>query len=76
MGPATNGFTLADTRSVKAVFGVPDTAMASVKLGSAQSVTTEALPGDVLGTYYVDFGGGRSQEPRVFGGGTNRQPTK
>jgi RND family efflux transporter MFP subunit len=45
VGPATNGFTIADTRSVKAVFGIPDTAMASVKLGSVQSVTTEALPG-------------------------------
>ena len=44
VGPATNGFTLADTRSVKAVFGVPDTAMGNVKLGSPQSVTTEALP--------------------------------
>jgi RND family efflux transporter MFP subunit len=41
---ATSGFTLADTRSVKAVFGVPDTAIARVKLGSPQSVTTEALP--------------------------------
>ena len=41
---ATNGFTLADTRSVKAVFGVPDTAIARVKLGSPQTVTTEALP--------------------------------
>ena len=45
VGPATNGFTLADTRSVKAVFGVPDTAMEHVKAGSAQRVTTEALPG-------------------------------
>jgi multidrug efflux system membrane fusion protein len=46
---ATNGFTLADTRSVKAVFGVPDTAVARVKLGSPQSVTTEALPGSFSG---------------------------
>ena len=45
VGPATNGFTLADTRSVKAVFGVPDTAMEHVKAGSAQRITTEALPG-------------------------------
>ena len=45
VGPATNGFTLADTRSVKAVFGVPDTAMEHVKAGSAQRVTTEAVPG-------------------------------
>jgi multidrug efflux system membrane fusion protein len=49
VGPATNGFTLADTRSVKAVFGVPDTAIARVKLGSPQSVTTEALPGSFSG---------------------------
>ena len=49
VGPATNGFTLADTRSVKAVFGVPDTAMANVKLGSAQTVSTEALAGTYSG---------------------------
>jgi RND family efflux transporter MFP subunit len=46
---ATNGFTLADTRSVKAVFGVPDTAIGRVKLGSPQSVTTEAIPGSFSG---------------------------
>jgi RND family efflux transporter MFP subunit len=46
---ATVGFTLADTRSVKAVFGVPDTAIERVKLGSPQSVTTEALPGSYSG---------------------------
>ncbi len=45
VGPATNGFTLADTRSVKAVFGVPDTAMGQVRLGSTQAISTEALPG-------------------------------
>ena len=49
VGPASNGFTLADTRSVKAVFGVPDTAMGQVKLGSPETVTTEALPGAFFG---------------------------
>ena len=44
VGPATNGFTLADTRTVKAVFGVPDTAIGKIKLGSPQTVATEALP--------------------------------
>ncbi len=44
VGPATNGFSLADTRTVKAVFGVPDTAIGRIKLGSPQTVTTEALP--------------------------------
>ncbi len=46
---ATVGFTLADTRSVKAAFGVPDTYIDKVKLGSAQTVTTEALPGGFSG---------------------------
>jgi multidrug efflux system membrane fusion protein len=44
VGPATNGFSIADTRSVKAVFGVPDIAMNRVKLGARQAVTTDALP--------------------------------
>src|SRR5262249_36776659 len=33
VGPSTSSFTIADTRSVRAVFGVPDNAMAKVKLG-------------------------------------------
>jgi RND family efflux transporter MFP subunit len=49
VGPATNGFTLGDTRSVKAVFGVPDTYIDKVKLGSPQTVTTEAVPGSFPG---------------------------
>ena len=35
--------------SVKAVFGVPDTAIGHIKLGSPQTVTTEALPGTFSG---------------------------
>jgi len=38
------GFTLVDTRQVKAMFGVPDTALAKIQLGQKQRVTTEALP--------------------------------
>ena len=49
VGPATNGFTLADTRTVKAVFGVPDTAIGHIELGSPQTVTTEALPNPFSG---------------------------
>jgi len=41
---ATTGFTIADTRSVKAVFGVPDTSIARVKVGQSQIITTDALP--------------------------------
>jgi RND family efflux transporter MFP subunit len=44
VGPATNGFTLADTQSVKAVFGVPDVSMNRVKLGQHLSIVTDAFP--------------------------------
>jgi multidrug efflux system membrane fusion protein len=49
VGPATNGFTLADTHQVKAVFGIPDTAIGNIRLGNTQAVTTEALPGTFNG---------------------------
>ena len=44
VGPATNGFTIASTRSVKAVFGVPDTSISRVRLGQSLTITTDALP--------------------------------
>ena len=44
VGPSVTGFTIADTHFVKAVFGVPDTAMARVKLGQRQTVTTDVFP--------------------------------
>jgi RND family efflux transporter MFP subunit len=49
VGPATNGFTLADTQSVKAVFGVPDTSMSRVKLGQHLAITTDSLPQSFAG---------------------------
>lgn len=49
VSPATNGFTIADTGSVKAVFGVPDTAINRVQVGQALAVATDALPGEFRG---------------------------
>jgi multidrug efflux system membrane fusion protein len=49
VGPATNGFTLANTQIVKAVFGVPDTGIDAVRLGQHQSITTDSLPGNFDG---------------------------
>jgi multidrug efflux system membrane fusion protein len=49
VGPATNGFTIADTRTVRVVFGVPDIAIAGVKLGDRMAITTDALPGMFYG---------------------------
>ena len=49
VGPATNGFSIADVRSVKAVFGVPDIAMGRIRLGSPEIITTDAIPGNFNG---------------------------
>jgi RND family efflux transporter MFP subunit len=49
VGPATNGFTLADTKSVKAVFGVPDISISRVKLGQHLAITTDAFPTSFAG---------------------------
>jgi multidrug efflux system membrane fusion protein len=49
VGPATNGFTLANTQSVKAVFGVPDTSMSRVRLGQHLAISTDALPQQFAG---------------------------
>lgn len=48
-GTGTPGFTLADTRLVKAVFGVPDTQINAVRLGAPQVVFTLSLPGKFRG---------------------------
>jgi len=44
VAPGTLAFVLADTSSVKVVFGVPDVMVAHVKPGMPLSITTEALP--------------------------------
>jgi multidrug efflux system membrane fusion protein len=49
VAPGTPGFILADTSSVKVVFGVPDTMMGRMKLGDEQRVTTEAVSGGFSG---------------------------
>ncbi len=50
VSPGTVGFVLADTTSVKAVFGVSDVMLAGLKLGGRLSVATESIAG-------VDFQG-------------------
>ena len=45
VSPGTTGFVVADTSSVKAVFGVADVAVPDMKLGSTLDVETESMPG-------------------------------
>jgi multidrug efflux system membrane fusion protein len=44
VGPGTPGFTLADTSSVKIVFGAPDVLLSKLKPGLPLEVTTEVYP--------------------------------
>ncbi len=64
-GPATNGFTLSDTRSVKAIFGVPDTSIRRVKAGQQLMISTDALPHPVLGRVSA-ISPSADQKSRVF----------
>jgi RND family efflux transporter MFP subunit len=45
----TTGFTFGDMHLVKAVFGVPDTVLSTVKLGKKQAVATEIFPQEFIG---------------------------
>ena len=45
VAPGALGFVIADTRSVKVVFGVPDVMVEKLQLGSELGITTEAAPG-------------------------------
>jgi RND family efflux transporter MFP subunit len=65
VGPATNGFTIADTRSVKAVFGIPDVAIGSIKRGQVLDITTDALPGKYQGRV-TTISASADQKSRVY----------
>jgi multidrug efflux system membrane fusion protein len=45
VSPGTTGFVVADTSSVKAVFGVADVAVPEMELGRMLAVETESMPG-------------------------------
>jgi len=49
VGTGSPAFVLADTHLVKAVFGVPDTRVSSVRLGAPQTITTTSLPDEFHG---------------------------
>jgi RND family efflux transporter MFP subunit len=42
------GFTVADTRTMKVIFGAPDTLVARLKIGDPLPITIQALPGGEL----------------------------
>jgi RND family efflux transporter MFP subunit len=49
VGAGTSAFTMGETSTVKAVFGVPDTVLASVKMGQKQAIVTESYTQSFMG---------------------------
>jgi multidrug efflux system membrane fusion protein len=65
-GPAAPAFTIADTRVVKVVFGVPDLVVAGIRLGDTLPIQAEALPGAVLRGRITRISSSADPASRVF----------
>ena len=65
-GPAAPAFTIADTRVVKVVFGVPDVVVANLKLGDRLPIQAEALPGTLLQGRITRISSSADPDSRVF----------
>jgi RND family efflux transporter MFP subunit len=66
VGPGVGGFVLADTSSIKVVFGAPDTMLRRLRLGMIQKVTSEALPGRVFDGRITNIAPTADPRSRVF----------
>ena len=65
-GPSVPAFTIADTRVVKVVFGVPDVVVAGLKLGEPLAIQAEAMPGVVLQGRITRISPSADPSSRVF----------
>ena len=65
-GPSAPAFTVADTRRVKVVFGVPDVVVAQLKLGGPLSIQAEAMPGKILQGRITQISPSADPSSRVF----------
>ncbi|HMV85815.1 MAG TPA: efflux RND transporter periplasmic adaptor subunit [Blastocatellia bacterium] len=66
VSPGKPGFVVADTNSVKAIFGVPDLMLPKLKLGSVLTVTTESLPGEEFRGQLTRIAPAADSRSRVF----------
>jgi RND family efflux transporter MFP subunit len=66
MPSGKSGFVFADTRSVKAVFGVPDLEIRSVKPGMTLNVTSEALPEQTFTGRITSVSPAADEKSRIF----------
>ncbi len=65
-GPSMPAFTIADTRVVKVIFGVPDVAVAQLRLGGRLAIEAEALPGRILEGRITRIAPSADRSSRVF----------
>ena len=66
VGQGTAAFVLADLSLVKAVFGVPDTSLQSMKLGDTLTITTDATPGTEFRGHISRISPSADQNSRAF----------
>ncbi len=66
VGQGSPAFTVADLSSVKAVFGVPDRVVSTLRLGDRLTVTTEAAPGKGFPGILTALAPSADQKSRVF----------
>lgn len=65
VGSSTVGFSIVDTHLVKAVFGVPDTTLSTIRIGQKQPVQLDALQHAVTGVI-TSISPQADQQTRVF----------
>lgn len=66
-GPGSVAFVLGDVRSVKALFGVPDTIVRTLMPGAALSLVSDALPGRQFTGRITTISPAADTQSRVFG---------
>jgi RND family efflux transporter MFP subunit len=62
----TVGFAMADVRSVKVVFGVPDLMLRHIQLGGPLAITTEAFPGSEFPGRVTAISPAADPQSRIF----------
>jgi multidrug efflux system membrane fusion protein len=66
IGGGRKAFVLADTHSVKAVFGVPDTEIQNVRLGMSLEITSEAMPERTFSGRVTSIAPAADEKSRIF----------
>lgn len=64
--PQTVAFVIADTTTVKAVFGVPDNTVQSLKIGDTQNLVTQSFPDKVFTGKISEIAPSADTNSRVF----------